>query len=128
MLIFLPSFSFLFSYYISLRTYPSYPKMAAVSSAKHNDKANTSEMKMDQSSVLEHPQDVLETCATGQWSALQTVLSAAGIVAPAPAITVHNKSKYALPQTHEMVEAAIRGKQCSIIELIYKVFPSARRE
>lgn len=102
--------------------------MASVNPAKQVTEVNIHEVEVDQASPLGHPQDILQTCAAGQWSALQMVLAASGISAPAPAITMYNQAKYALPQTHKMVEAAIRGKQHSTIEHIYKMFPSARSE
>jgi len=102
--------------------------MAPVTSDEQIIERATHKSDIGKPSPPESPQNVLETCAAGQWSALQTIFDASGIVAPAPAITIHNQSKYALPQTHEMVKAAIRGKQSSIVEHIYKIFPSARSE
>jgi hypothetical protein len=76
--------------------------------------------------ITNREQHILDTCKNGQIQALELIFSASGVVAPAPAITTHNKSSHVLPCTHEMVEAAVLGEQPATVEHIYKTFPEAR--
>jgi hypothetical protein len=69
---------------------------------------------------------ILKVCETGDLDALSLVFQACNITAPATPITSHNADSHAIPQTHHMVAAAIRGNQKAMVQYIYSTFPTAR--
>lgn len=71
-------------------------------------------------------QHILKVCQTGDLNALHLVFQASNISAPATPITPQNARSHTLPQTHHMVEAAVRGHQKPVVEYLYTTFPSAR--
>ncbi|KAH8603148.1 hypothetical protein B0O99DRAFT_680104 [Bisporella sp. PMI_857] len=93
---------------------------------KNTANADVQEIDVDKPEFEDRGRHVLQACEAGQISALQLVLASAGIVPPAQEINVHNETLHLLPHTHQMVEAAIRGRRCDTVEHIYKTFPRAR--
>src|SRR4051812_47063363 len=76
--------------------------------------------------VLHREEHVLKACQEGNITALGMVFEGANIKAPAVPITPHNSKDHTLPQTHQMVEAAVRGSQREMVQFIYTTFPDAR--